>query len=152
MSLWNRSYNLQVCGLVTTHPPIILEALKSGLKSSSVRPFFNTRLTGAILTTNWSSETNLKIVKDSYNRRLKSVVFDCWFDVFTASRIMAVAIKFHLRRNSGSVRRFGTLSCSVTTPMIKLKTVFVFQDKLWAELMLENYSISHKLRRSRTPL
>ncbi len=35
-----------------------------------------------------------KILKDSYNPRLKSVVFDRWFDMFTYSRIMAVvAIK-----------------------------------------------------------
>ncbi len=64
---------------------------------------------------------NLKILKDSYNPRLKSVVFDCWFDMFTDSRLMAVAIKFHLRRNSGTVRRFGAQSCSVTTPMMNVK-------------------------------
>ncbi len=63
----------------------------------------------------------LKILKDSYNPRLKSVVFDRWFDMFTDSRLMAVAIKFHLRRNSGSVRRFGTQSCSVTTPTMTVK-------------------------------
>ncbi len=64
---------------------------------------------------------NLKILKDSYNPRLKSVVFDRWFDMFTDSRLMAVAIKFHLRRNSGSVRRFGTQSCSATTPTMNVK-------------------------------
>ncbi len=63
----------------------------------------------------------LKILKDSYNPRLKSVVFDRWFDMFTDSRLMAVAIKFHLRRNSGSVRRFGEQSCSVTTPTMNVK-------------------------------
>ncbi len=63
----------------------------------------------------------LKILKDSYNPRLKSVVFDRWFDMFTDSRLMAVAIKFHLRRNSGSVRRIGAQSCSVTTPTINVK-------------------------------
>ncbi len=63
----------------------------------------------------------VKILKDSYNPRLKSVVFDRWFDMFTDSRLMAVAIKFHLRRNSGSVRRFGTLSCRVTTPTMNVK-------------------------------
>ncbi len=63
----------------------------------------------------------LKILKDSCNPRLKSVVFDRWFDMFTDSRLMAVAIKFHLRRNSGIVRRFGAQSCSVTSPTIKLR-------------------------------
>ncbi len=63
----------------------------------------------------------LKILKDSYNPRLKSVVFDRWFDMFTDSRLMAVAMKFHLRRNSGSVRRFGAQSCSVTTPTMNVK-------------------------------
>ncbi len=58
----------------------------------------------------------LKTLKDSYNPRLKFLVFDCWFDMFTDSRFMVVAIKFHLRRNSGSVKRFGSQSCSVTTP------------------------------------
>ncbi len=33
-------------------------------------------------------------------------------------------------------------------PYDECQTVSVYQDKLWAELMLENYSISHKLRRS----
>ncbi len=56
-----------------------------------------------------------KILKDSYNPRLKSAVFDRWFDMFTDSRLMAVAIKFQLWRNSGSVRRFGAQSCNVTT-------------------------------------
>ncbi len=51
----------------------------------------------------WSSETNLENPKGFYNPRLKSLVFDRWFDMFTDSRLMAVAIKFHLRRNSGSV-------------------------------------------------
>ncbi len=64
---------------------------------------------------------NLKILKDSYNPRLKSVDFDRWFDMFTDSRLMAVAIKFHLRQSSGSVRRFGAQSCSVTTPMMNVK-------------------------------
>ncbi len=63
----------------------------------------------------------LKILKDSYNPRLKSVVFDRWFDMFKDSRLMAVAIKFHLRQNSGSVRRFGEQSCSVTTSTINVK-------------------------------
>ncbi len=63
----------------------------------------------------------LKILKDSYNPRLKSVDFDRWFDMFTDSRLMAVAIKFHLRQNSGSVRRFGEQSCSVTTPTMNVK-------------------------------
>ncbi len=36
----------------------------------------------------------LKILKDSYNPRLKSVDFDRWFDMFTDSRLMAVAINF----------------------------------------------------------
>ncbi len=58
----------------------------------------------------------LKILKDSCNPRLKSVVFDRWFDMSTDSRLMAVAINFFLRLNSGSVRRFQTLSCSVTSP------------------------------------
>ncbi len=62
-----------------------------------------------------------KILKDSYNPRLKSVVFDRWFDMFTDSRLMAVEIKFHLRRNSGSVRIFGAKSCSVTTPTMNVK-------------------------------
>ncbi len=38
----------------------------------------------------------LKILK-IHNPRLKSVVFDRWFDMFTDSRLMAAAIKFHLR-------------------------------------------------------
>ncbi len=63
----------------------------------------------------------MKILKDSYNPRLKSVVFDRWFDMFTDSRLMAVVIKFHLRRNSGSIRRFGAQSCSVTTPTMNVK-------------------------------
>ncbi len=61
----------------------------------------------------------LKILKDSYNPRQKSVVFDSWFYMFKDSRLMAVAIKFHLRQISGSVRRFGEQSCSVTTSTIK---------------------------------
>ncbi len=36
----------------------------------------------------------LKILKKSYNPRLKSVFFDRWFDTFTDSLLMAVAIKF----------------------------------------------------------
>ncbi len=63
----------------------------------------------------------LKILKYSYNPRLKSVDFDRWFDMFTDSQLMAVAIKFHLRQNSGSVRRFGEQSCSVTTPTMNVK-------------------------------
>ncbi len=62
----------------------------------------------------------LKILKDSYNPRLKSVVFDRWFDIFTA-------IKFHLRRNSGSVWRFGTLSWSVTSPTMNVKLCLFFK-------------------------
>ncbi len=69
-----------------------------------------------------------KILKDSYNPRLKSVVLDRWFDMFTGSRLMAVTIKFHLRRNSGSIRRFGAQSCSDET-----QTVSVFQDNLCAK-------------------
>ncbi len=69
----------------------------------------------------------LKILKDSYNPLLKSVVFDRWLDMFTDSRLMAVAIRFHLRRNSGSVRRFGTLSCSVTTPTMNVKLCLFFK-------------------------
>ncbi len=72
----------------------------------------------------------LKILKDSCNPRLKSVVFDRWFDMFTDSRLMAVAIKFHLRRNSGIVRRFGAQSCSVNISYDKTQTVFIFQGKL----------------------
>ncbi len=75
----------------------------------------------AILTTIWSSETNFENPKRFLYPRLKSVVFDRWFDMFTDSRLMAVAIKFHLRRNSGSVRRFGAQSCSVTTPTMNVK-------------------------------
>ncbi len=63
----------------------------------------------------------LKILKDSCNPRLKSVVFDRWFDMSTDSRLMAVAIIFFLRLNSGSVRRFQTLSCSVTSPTTTVK-------------------------------
>ncbi len=63
----------------------------------------------------------LKILKDSCNPRLKSVVFDRWFDMSTDSRLMAVAIHFFLRLNSGSVRRFQTLSCSVTSPTTTVK-------------------------------
>ncbi len=63
----------------------------------------------------------LKILKDSCNPRLKSVVFDRWFDMSTDSRLMAVAINFFLRLNSGSVRRFQTLSCSVTSPTTTVK-------------------------------
>ncbi len=63
----------------------------------------------------------LKILKDSCNPRLKSVVFDRWFDMSTGSRLMAVAINFFLRLNSGSVRRFQTLSCSVTSPTTTVK-------------------------------
>ncbi len=44
-----------------------------------------------------------KNLKDSYYTTLKSVVFDCWFDMFTDSWLMATAIKFDLQRNSGSV-------------------------------------------------
>ncbi len=78
----------------------------------------------AILPTICSSETNFenpKILKDSCNPRLKSVVFDRWFDMSTDSRLMAVAINFFLRLNSGSVRRFQTLSCSVTSPTTTVK-------------------------------
>ncbi len=63
----------------------------------------------------------LKILKDSCYPRLKSVVFDRWFDISTDSRLMAVAINFFLRLNSGSVRRFQTLSCSVTSPTTTVK-------------------------------
>ncbi len=63
----------------------------------------------------------LKILKDSCNPRLKSVVFDRWFDMSTDSRLMAVAINFFLRLNSGSVRRFQTLSSSVTSPTTTVK-------------------------------
>ncbi len=62
-----------------------------------------------------------KILKDSCNPRLKSVVFDRWFDMSTDSWLMAVAINFFLRLNSGSVRRFQTLSCSVTSPTTTVK-------------------------------
>ncbi len=89
----------------------------------------------------------LNILKDSYNPRLKSVVFDHWFDMFTDSRLMTVVnlvIKFHLRRNSVSVRRFGTQSCSVTSPTMNVKLCLSFKT----ELILDNYCISHKLRRS----
>ncbi len=69
---------------------------------------------------------NWKILQDFYNTRLKSIVFDCWFDMFTDSRLMAIAIKFDLRRYSDSVRRFGEQSCSVTSPTtdIKLSSFF----------------------------
>ncbi len=78
----------------------------------------------AILATIWSSQRLiLKILKDSCNPRLKSVVFDRWFDMSNDSRLMAVAINFFLRLNSGSVRRFQTLSCSVTsTTTVKPRT------------------------------
>ncbi len=79
------------------------------------------QLTLCDLATIWSSETNLEILKDSCNPRLKSVVFDRWFDMSTDSRLMAVAINFFLRLNSGSVRRFQTLSCSVTSPTTTVK-------------------------------
>ncbi len=90
----------------------------------------------------------LKIQKDFYNPRLKSEVFDCWFDMFNDSRLMA---KFDFRQNSGSQKIWRTvLQCDFSND--EHQTVFIFQDKLWAELMLDNYSISHKLRRSRPPL
>ncbi len=71
----------------------------------------------------------LKILKDSYNPRLKSVVFDRWFDIFTDSQLIIVAIQFHIRRNSGSVRRFGTLFCSVTIPMMNVKLCPFFKTR-----------------------
>ncbi len=67
------------------------------------------------------SPAHVLVIPDFYNPRLKSVVFDRWFDMFTYSRLMAVAIKFHLQRNSASVRRFGPQFCSVTTPMMNVK-------------------------------
>ncbi len=90
----------------------------------------------------------LKILKDSYDPRLKSVVFYHWFDMFTDSRLMAVDQKRSISPPKFCQCWFGTLSCSDIS-CDETQTVFVFQDKLWAELMLDNYSISHKLRRSR---
>ncbi len=55
----------------------------------------------------------LKTLNNSYYPRLKSVVFDCWFDMFTNSRLMAVTIT--------SPRRFGTQACSVTSSMTNIK-------------------------------
>ncbi len=54
---------------------------------------------------------------------------------------MATAIKFYLRRNSGSVRTFAAVSYD------ERQTVIVFQDKPWSELMLEISSNHHKIRR-----
>lgn len=46
---------------------------------------------------------------------VKSVVFDCWFDMDTDSQLMAIAIIFFLWWSFGSVRRFQTLACNVTS-------------------------------------
>ncbi len=99
-----------------------------------------------------SSETNFENPKDSYNPRLKSVDFDRWFDMFTDSRLMAVAIKFHLRRKFWQCQKIWRTVLQCDYPYDECQTVSVFQDKLWAELMLENILICHKLRRSRPPL
>ncbi len=74
----------------------------------------------------------LIILKDSCNPRLKSVVFDRWFDMFSDSRLVAVASQFYLWQNSVSVRRFGAQSCSVTTPMtnVKLSSFFKIRHDL----------------------
>ncbi len=40
---------------------------------------------------------------------------------------MAVMIKFDLRRNSGDVRRFYALSCSVTSPTTSVKLSSFFK-------------------------
>ncbi len=61
-------------------------------------------------------------------------------------------IKFDLRRNSGSVRIIGTQFCSVTSPKMNVKLSPFFKTSYDARLMLDNYSISHNLRRSRPPL
>jgi len=53
----------------------------------------------------------------------KSEVFDCSFDMFANSQLMTIAIKFYLKWNSGSVRRFDAQSSSVTsTTTIESKT------------------------------
>ncbi len=83
----------------------------------------------AILATIWPSETKKKL-QDSYNPRLKSVVFDRWFDMFTDSRLIAIVIRFDLRRNSGSVRIFGAQCCSVTSPTKNRKLSSFFKTSM----------------------
>ncbi len=75
----------------------------------------------AILAMIWSSETNLENPKRFFESLAKICIL--WSLVWHVHRqqINAVAIKFHLRRNSGSVRRFGAQSCSVTTPTMNVK-------------------------------
>ncbi len=70
---------------------------------------------GAVLARFGRLRQILKILKDSYSPWLKSVASDRWFDMFTDSRLTAAVIKLYL--DSGSVRRCGTQSCSVTSTM-----------------------------------
>ncbi len=93
----------------------------------------------------------LKILKDSYNPRLKSVDFDRWFDMFTDSQLMACD-QISPPTKFWQCQKIWRTVLQCGYPYDECQTVSVFQDKLWAELMLENYSISHKLRRSHPPL
>ncbi len=126
-SITTRGITLSFGG-ITYSPPLVTEewTFWHHLKSSCV-----SALSPAHTVRFWPRFARLrqilKILKDSYNPRLKSVDFDRWFDMFTDSRLMAVAIKFHLRQNSGSVRRFGEQSCSVTTPTMNVKLSPLFK-------------------------
>ncbi len=79
----------------------------------------------------------LKILKDSYTPRLKPVVFDHWFDMFTDSRSMAVAIKFYFKFWQCQKIWCRVLQCDVSYD--EHQTFFIFQDKPWSELILRCY-------------
>ncbi len=82
----------------------------------------------------------LKILKDSYNPRLKSVVFDRWFDMFIDKPINGHWDKFLPSNEILAVSKFGEQSCSVTSTTNS--ECLCYQD---SKLMLEISSNLHKL-------
>ncbi len=85
----------------------------------------------------------LKIQKDSYNPRLKSEVWIVQRQPINGQ--IWLPTKFWQSEDLA-------YSSAVWLLQRRTSNCLHFQDKLWAELMLDNYSISQKLRRSRPPL
>ncbi len=71
----------------------------------------------------------LKILKDSYNPWLKSVVFDRWFDMFTDSRLMACD-QISPPTKFWQCQKIWRTVLQCDYPYDECQTVSVFQDKL----------------------
>ncbi len=105
----------------------------------------------AILAMIWSSETNLENPKRFFESLAKICIL--WSLVWHVHRqqISGCCDQISPPTKFWQCQKIWHTILLCDYPYDECQTVSVFQDKLWAELILDNY-ISHNLRRFRPPL